>query len=77
MSKSYYNINKVTDDKVFITDDGVDVVSVIDDAECVVKEIITIYPGKRIICRDNKNQWNEMVYHNDKFVKFVRYTESL
>lgn len=77
MSRAYYNISKVTADKVFITDDGVDVMSVTNDAECVVREIAGAYPGKRIIYRDSMGQWDELLHKNGEFVDFARYTESL
>ena len=70
--RSTYYVSRVTEGKVFIVDEDVGM-SVTNDAENVVLEVLTRYPNHRIIYRDTTGRWDELVHDNEKFTGFAPY----
>lgn len=57
---------------VFIVDNDVGM-SITNDAEAVVEDVLRQYPDHRIIYRDTMGQWDELVHWNGKFSVFKPY----
>lgn len=68
-SKAHY-IAAATHEVVFVTDldQGV---SVTNDAEAVVADLLAQYPGRRIIYCDTNGHWDELVHDGKAFVNFA------
>lgn len=58
---------------VFIRDLNLGNRSVTNDAENVVKEINTLFPGKRIIYKDSNGDWDELLHTDGRFEGFGPY----
>jgi hypothetical protein len=50
--------------------------SVTNDAENVVADVLRQYPDHRIIYRDTMGQWDELVHFNGKFTGFAPYSKA-
>ena len=71
-STSYVSSVNETARIVFLIDDDGDV-SVTNDAEAVVAEVNSRYPGYRIVYRDTMFNWDELVHDNGRFTGFAPY----
>lgn len=72
MNRSAYYIDNWNKEFVFIIDMDMGL-SVTNDAENVVPEVVREYGNKRIVYRDTAGQWDELVHDNGKFVRFAPY----
>ncbi len=71
MRHADYQIVKITDKIIFIQDLNLGNISVTNDAEWVVENILNQYnPPKRIVYRDSEGQWDELVHDGRRFVAF-------
>lgn len=77
MRRNYsYNIQRVENDKIFISDDDLpNTRSVTNSAEEVVTEIYRIYGDLRIIYRDSEGDIAELEHHEGIFLGFLDYVE--
>jgi len=80
MLRASYSVDRVTSDPVlgkmvFIVDNDVGM-SVTNDAENVVVDVLRTYPNHRIIYRDTMGQWDELLHHNGQFAGFAPYRKS-
>lgn len=69
MTRARYIILRVTDVYVLIQDLNIGM-SVTNDAEAVVAEILSHHPGKCIYYYDTENQLAELCHHDGKFIGF-------
>ena len=70
--RASYSIAKVdpVNSRVWISDhDGA--LSVTNDAEAVVAEVLEKYPGHRIFYRDTDGNWDELVHAEGRFTGFA------
>lgn len=58
---------------VFIKDRNAGAMSVTNDAEAVVAELLAEYPRKRIIYLDTEGVWSELLHDDTKFMGFGPY----
>jgi hypothetical protein len=77
MLRASYSVDRATSDPilgkmVFIVDNDVGM-SITNDAEAVVEDVLRQYPDHRIIYRDTMGQWDELVHWNGKFSVFKPY----
>lgn len=72
MARSTYDVVKVTDDTIFLVDRNLGM-SVTNDAENVVAEVVNEYGDKRVIYRDSMGNWDELAHTNGTFGTFVPY----
>lgn len=77
MPRASYTVDRATSDSilgkmVFIVDNDMGM-SVTNDAENVVADVLRQYPNHRIIYRDTMGQWDELVHFNGKFTGFAPY----
>ena len=72
MSRADYAYIKIDKDKklVLIEDLNLGNMSVTNDAETVVSEILDNYPDYRIAYRDSSLDWDELVHENGQFTGF-------
>ena len=68
--KSKFTILGNKDGKVFLVDDNSDAMSVTNDAENVVIDVLAKYPDHQIIYRDTMGQWDELLHLDGKFAGF-------
>lgn len=69
--RSSYAYRQVRDDHVIIEDlDLPGTMSVTNNAEAVVQEVLATYPGRRIGYVDSSGQLDELVHDGGKFVRF-------
>jgi len=68
-SRSNYSTVAIDHEFVYIQDCN-GPVSVTNDAEAVVMELVDAYPGKRIMYEDSDGQWDELVHDGNQFVDF-------
>lgn len=72
MSRATYDVVKVTDEEIFLVDRNRGM-SVTNDAENVVSEVVTEYGNKRVIYRDSMGCWDELEHNNGTFTGFAPY----
>lgn len=72
MNKSAWEIVGISETAVYILDvgQGTDL-SVTNDAENVVDEILLVYGEKRIVYRDSEGQWDEITHDGVDFTGFA------
>lgn len=68
--KSDYEIKAVTEDTVFIKDLDLGGMSVTNDAENVVAQILAEYGNKKIIYQDTMGEWDELLHDGTQFTDF-------
>lgn len=80
MLRASYSIDRVVPDPsktssgmVFIVDNDVGM-TITNDAENVVIDVLKSYPNHRIIYRDTNHQWDELLHWNGEFVNFKPYS---
>jgi hypothetical protein len=78
MIRASYSVNRVTTDSimgktVFIIDKDVGM-SITNDAENVVVDVLAQFPDHRIIYRDTSGQWDELSHWNGQFCGFKPYS---
>ena len=61
---------------VFITDDDQDDMSITNDAENVVIDVLAKYPYHRIIYRDSQGEWAELLHWSGAFAGFKPYSKT-
>lgn len=71
-AKATYNIVSVTDHIVTIRDlsDVAGTMSITNDAEAVVEDVLRQYPGRRILYFDSELALDELVHDGQRFVRF-------
>jgi hypothetical protein len=69
--RSNYTIVAVTSDKVFLVDEDIGNLSVKNDAKKVMREILSKYGQKKIICQNLDGNWDELVYYRGRFFHFA------
>jgi hypothetical protein len=76
MLRASYSIDRIEPDyarihkgTVFIVDND-DGMSITNDAENVVKDVLAKYPNHRIIYRDTDGNWDELMYSQGEFSGF-------
>lgn len=74
--KATYTVEKVTHDPlhisngmVFIIDENIGM-SITNDAEAVVADVVSKYPNHRIIYKDTDGSWDELLHWNGRFTGF-------
>lgn len=72
MARATYDVVRVTEDTIFLVDRNRGM-SVTNDAENVVAEVVDEYGDKRVIYRDSMGQWDELVHTNGVFDGFAPY----
>lgn len=77
MRRNYsYSIQRVENDKIFISDDDLpNTRSITNSAEDVVAELYRMYGDIRIIYRDSQGDWAELEHHEGIFLGFLDYVE--
>lgn len=80
MMRASYTVDRVTSNSVlgkmvFIVDNDVGV-TITNDAENVVKDVLAKYPNHRIIYRDTDSNWDELLHWNGAFTGFSPYQKS-
>jgi hypothetical protein len=73
MSRSAYYVDSWNKEFVFIVDMNMGM-SVTNDAENVVEEVVREYGNKRVVYRDSTGRWDELVHEDGKFSRFAPYT---
>lgn len=72
--KADYRVVDQTDEAVFIEDLNRGNMSITNDAEAVVENLLHVYGiTRRIIYKDSEGRWDELVHDGDKFVDFAPY----
>jgi hypothetical protein len=70
----YEFINETAQGIIFIEDVGHNhTISVTNDAEAVVYEIVNKYGDKRIVYKDSMGNWDELLHDGDQFTGFAPY----
>ena len=64
--------NEGTSAKLFIVDNDVGM-TITNDAENVVKDVLSKYPEHRIIYQDTDGNWDELLHQNGEFAGFKPY----
>lgn len=82
MLRASYTVERVSADLitghmdiVFIVDNDVGM-SITNDAENVVIDVLAKYPDHRIIYRDTDGRWDELLHWGGKFVGFKPYSKA-
>lgn len=71
MTKAKYIINLATKDFVYIEDIGRGLVmSITNDAEDVVKEVLAQFPNRRIFYKDSAGDVDELLHQEGQFTYF-------
>ena len=68
MRRSDYRVVSTDDDFMFLVDLDLGNLSVTNDAENVVKHLLSLYGNKRIIYRDSNGDWSELVHDGKHLV---------
>ena len=82
MLRASYTVDKVIPDSskalatVFIVDNDIGM-SITNDAENVVDDVLKKYPGHIIIYRDTMGEWAELVHFDGKFTGFAPYQSQI
>lgn len=69
--RAHYSVHQVTQDAVWIIDLDDGAMSVTNDADAVVAEVVATYGDKRIIYRDSEGRWDELAHDAGVFRDFV------
>lgn len=72
MARATYDVVKVTEDTIFLVDRNIGM-SVTNDAENVVAEVVNEYGDKRVIYRDSMGNWDELEHTRGTFDGFAPY----
>ena len=72
MARAVYDVVKVTNDTIFLVDRNLGM-SVTNDAENVVAEVVNEYGNKKVIYRDSMGNWDELVHTEGTFGCFAPY----
>lgn len=82
MLRASYSVDRVTSNPskmhkgiVFIVDNDVGM-SITNDAENVVVDVLANYPNHRIIYRDTTGQWDELLHWNGQFAGYKPYSKA-
>jgi hypothetical protein len=76
MNTADYTITKVLPEAVFLVDNDNPRMSVTNDAELVVEQVLSRFPGRRIIYRDSTGEWDELRHDGAVFMSFGSLTNS-
>ena len=72
MSRASYDVVKVTEDTIYLVDKNRGM-SVTNDAESVVAEVVNEHGDKRVVYRDSMGNWDELEHERGKFKDFAPY----
>ena len=67
--KASYTVVGSNDTTVYIADLDIGM-SVTNDAEAVVAELIPRFEGKRIVYKDTDGRWDELIHDGNQFIDF-------
>jgi hypothetical protein len=70
-----FDITKVLPEAVFLVDNDQGM-SVTNDAEAVVEEVLSQYPVRRIFYRDTQGEWDELRHDGTQFMSFGSLTNN-
>ncbi len=68
--KSDYKVVAVTEDSVFIRDLNLGGLSVTNDAENVVEQLLKTHGIKDIVYQDTEGQWDMLIHDGTQFIGF-------
>ena len=68
-----YRIIGVTDEFVFLLDINRGHISITNDAEWVVEQVIASHGDRRIIYKDTQGEWDELYHDGTRFIEFRPY----
>lgn len=68
--RANYRVCRETPEEVLIEDMNLGRMSVTNDADNVVAEVVSVYGNKRILYIDSDGRTNELVHENGVFKKF-------
>jgi len=71
MTRANYILVGTNDTTVYIADLNLSAMSVTNDAEAVVAEIVPRFKGKRIVYKDSDGNWDELVHNGREFTGFA------
>lgn len=78
MSRSQYEVARLESQRVFIIDKCIPgALSVTNDAENVVSDVLKIFGELRIVYRDSQGSWDELLHDGVKFIGFAPYGDPL
>lgn len=78
MSRSQYEVARLESQRVFIIDKCLPgALSVTNDAENVVSDVLKIFGELRIVYRDSQGSWDELLHDGVKFTGFAPYGDPL
>lgn len=69
--KSRFDVERVTDDTVWIIDCDDGGMSVTNDAEAVVENLLARYGNRRIVYRDSMGRWDILMHDGVRFTGFA------
>ena len=69
--RAHYAIHVETADTIWIVDLDDGAMSVTNDAEAVVEQVVKDFGDKRVIYRDSEGQWDELLHHHGRFIDFA------
>jgi len=72
MSRATYDVVRVTSDVIYLVDRNRGM-SVTNDAENVVAEVVNEYGDKRVVYRDSMGNWDELEHNDGTFTGFAPY----
>jgi hypothetical protein len=72
MARASYDVVRVTEDTIYLVDKNRGM-SVTNDAENVVTEVVNEYGDKKVVYRDSMGNWDELEHEHGKFSDFAPY----
>lgn len=73
MIPAAYRIADVTPETIFLVDlsDLANTASITNDASRVIRDVVSAYPGRRVIYRDSDGIWSEILHNNGIMTGFA------
>lgn len=68
--RAQYSVLRDTPEMIWIVDLDRGAMSVTNDADAVVDEVVAIYGDKRIVYRDSDGHWDELRHMHGAFLSF-------
>lgn len=69
--RAHYYVHAVTPDCIWIIDKDDGAMSVTNDAEAVVAEVVTNHGDLPIMYRDSEGRWDQLVHRQGHFIDFA------
>lgn len=67
MARADYEVVEVLEDAVFVVDRDRGGMSVTNDAQAVVDEVLARHPCRRIVYRDSRGRWDKLCHDGGVF----------